>query len=91
MVILTQDEVKRMASQNSNKKNDHVPITVQKIQSIGGGRYRVKIAQTKENLVNMTIDGRKYKVLRNLGRGRYVAVKGERADDATDTHSQAQI
>lgn len=79
MVILTEEEVKRRAAQkkeNDNRKS----ITVQKMQSIGVGRFKIKLAETHDRFSTLTISGIDYIVTRNLGRGRYIIRKGgERA------------
>ena len=52
--------------------NERVSITVQRITPLGNGRYKVKVQQTQANLIDMQHEKRNYKVLRNLGRGRYI-------------------
>lgn len=48
------------------------PLTVQKFEQIGKTKYRLKIAETKINLTNVTIQNVQYKVTKRMTRGRYV-------------------
>jgi hypothetical protein len=77
------DEIMRLANQPGHPENKRVDITVEKIRSIGSGRFKVKVAETKERLIDMRIDGRNFIVTRSLGRGRYV-VRERRDNVAPD-------
>jgi hypothetical protein len=46
-------------------------VSVQRWDSLGGGRARIKIAE-KINLTNITHNGIAYLTTKNLGRGRYI-------------------
>ena len=48
------------------------PITLQKIEGIGKGKFRVKIKETSANILDMRHNGKDFIVLHNLGRGRYI-------------------
>ena len=56
-------------------KEQRITVNVKKFESTGRGRYRVKIVETHANLINMTHNGEKYVVVKNLGRGRYIVRK----------------
>ena len=53
-------------------KSEKVDITIQKAEVINKNRIRVKIAETHVNLMDMDHMGMHYKVVKNLGRGRYI-------------------
>ncbi len=56
-----------------------VNVTVRRIESIGKGRFRVKIAENNINLVDLDYSKDLYLVVtKNLGRGRYVMKKVEK-------------
>jgi hypothetical protein len=52
--------------------NKQVKVNVLTIHPMKKGKVRVKIAQNNVNLLDMNHEGKKYKVVRNLGRGRYI-------------------
>lgn len=49
-----------------------VQINVQKVELLKNGNYKVKISETNVNLLDMTHQGKVYKTLRALGRGRFI-------------------
>jgi hypothetical protein len=49
-----------------------INVNVQRIVPLQNGKIKVKIFQTNANLLDMNHEGKKYRVLRNLGRGRYI-------------------
>lgn len=49
-----------------------ISINVQRMKPVGKGKVMVKIRETSVNLTDMSHNGQHYKVLRSLGRGRYV-------------------
>jgi hypothetical protein len=52
--------------------NKQVKVSVKRIEPMGNGKFKVKIIQNDVNLLDMNHEGKKYKVVRNLGRGRYI-------------------
>ena len=52
-----------------------ITVNVQNIKSLGRGRYKVKLAETRANLTDMRHKDEEYVVTKNLGRGRYVMRK----------------
>ncbi len=81
------DDILKQVNTPGHPEAKRVNITVQKMRSMGAGRFRVKVAQTRECLIDMRIDGKEFVVTRNLGRGRYV-VRERRADVAADFNSK---
>lgn len=55
-----------------DNKDTRIPIHVIRMESVGKGKFKVKLAETHANLIDMHHNGRDYIVVRNLGRGRYV-------------------
>ena len=49
-----------------------VKIDVQKVELLKNGNYKVKIRETNVNLTTMNHQGKVYKTLRALGRGRFI-------------------
>lgn len=66
------DQLLKQVNTPGHQENNRIDITVEKIQSMGAGRFKVKIAETKASLIDMRIDGREFVVTRRLGRGRYI-------------------
>ena len=57
--------------------NKKITVHVQRWESLGGGKARVKIAD-KINLTNITHDGVQYLTTKSLGRGRFVVKRDAR-------------
>jgi hypothetical protein len=55
-----------------NKGPKRIDITVEDMEPLPRGRYKVKIEQTKVGLDTMRHQGKDYVVLKDLGRGRYI-------------------
>lgn len=49
-----------------------IRITVQSITPIKHGKFRVKIKESAENITDMEHEGRRYKTVKRLSRGRYI-------------------
>lgn len=49
-----------------------IPLTIQHIEKLSRGRFRVKLAENDIGLNNMRINNRDYDVVQSLGRGRFV-------------------
>jgi hypothetical protein len=47
-------------------------IDVIRMEPVGKGKVKVKIAQTQVNLSTMHHEGKDYTVISNIGRGRYI-------------------
>ena len=53
--------------------DDHnIKVHVQRVETIGKGRYKVKVTETGVRLSSLTHNGKKLVTARDLGRGRYV-------------------
>lgn len=53
----------------------NVRVHVQKWESLGGGRFKLKIAETNMNLTNIVHEGEPYTTIKHLNRGRYIVRK----------------
>lgn len=53
-------------------KKERIKINVVRLEQMGRGRVKVKIDDTKSNIIDMNHNGKDYVVMRNLGRGRYI-------------------
>ena len=49
-----------------------VTINVQRMEPLGNGRFKVKVAESNLNLSSIRHGGRDYVVVKHLRRGRYV-------------------
>jgi len=50
----------------------NIRVNVQRLEQIGPGRIKVKIAETSANINTLTHNGKIYETAKNLGRGRYI-------------------
>ena len=50
----------------------NIQVHVQKVEPIGKGRYKVKVAETGAKLSALTHNGKELVTARDLGRGRYI-------------------
>jgi len=57
------------------EKEKRFPITVMKIECLGGDRYKVKIKETDVNLGTMRHENEEYVTLHRYRRGRYIMRK----------------
>lgn len=53
-------------------RQNNVKIHVTSFEPIGKGRFQVKIVENNMNITTMERDGKKYKTIKKLGRGRYI-------------------
>lgn len=60
-----------------------VKITVQRFESLGGGRFKVKIAEKRMNMTNLVHEGEYFVTQKKMGRGRYVMKKEPMPENLT--------
>jgi len=51
---------------------NNIQVHVQKIEPIGKGRFKVKIAETGAKINTLSHNGRELVATKDLGRGRYI-------------------
>lgn len=61
-----------------NQQERRVPITVVSLLKKSRGRIQIRIAETRMQITNATINGKRYEVANSLGRGRYVMKEADR-------------
>jgi len=49
-----------------------IPLTINHIEKLSRGRFKVKLAENDIGLNNMRINNRDYDVVQSLGRGRFI-------------------
>ena len=54
------------------KKGEKVPVTVERMEQLTGGRWKIKVKETNLNLIDLDHEGRKFVTVKDYGRGRYV-------------------
>jgi hypothetical protein len=56
-------------------EDSRTPITIQKFESIGKGKFKLKIKEHFINMKNIRVYGKDYIVTKSLARGRFIVVK----------------
>lgn len=54
------------------KKKERIKVDVVRMEPMGKGKIKIKIRDTKSNIIDLQHGGKGYAVIRNLGRGRYI-------------------
>lgn len=54
------------------QKGERVSITVEHMEPLSGGRWKIKVKETHIDLIDLSHEGREFVVVKNYGRGRYV-------------------
>lgn len=49
-----------------------VSVTINHIDSLGAGRFKIKIAENHINLSMINHNGRSFQVVKSMGRGRFI-------------------
>lgn len=58
--------------ENVMENRKRISLDVQRWEPLKAGKFRVKFAQTNINISDITHEGKKYAIIKNLGRGRYI-------------------
>jgi hypothetical protein len=56
-------------------KSRRIPLTLKHMEPLGNGKFKIKLAETQINITDFRHEGVEYTILKNLGRGRYIAKK----------------
>lgn len=51
---------------------ERVSITVERTEPLSGNRWKIKVKETQINLIDLDYEGKRFVVVKNYGRGRYV-------------------